>query len=279
MSPLENKHNISTKELEEDLTRLKGIVSADEIRLLGGEPLLNDELASLATVVKRSGIGNKVTISTNGILLNKWRDSEILWNLIDECEVSIYDTQRCNPELIVSDCIYISKIYGVTFYIYYCSMFRQAGAFEKCDDFEMTRMLFESCILSKMWQCFNIFEGRFYLCPQAIGFSRFNPNVDVKTNSVSLNSSSLKDDINNFIERKEPLPACSYCYGCVGKICRHEQISRKEYLSDFQMGFGLDRIDTSFLDKIRKRGGDGFLSLETIEKTKIIEKGRIRERN
>ena len=277
MTPLEEKHFISQDELALDLNKLKGIVVADEIRILGGEPLLNKDLASLVKIVKESRIGKRVSLSTNGLLLHSWKDENSLWSVLDFCEVSVYKSFKKAKETIVSDCVNVSKKNKLTFVLYFCDKFRQAGSLNKCNDQNITRNIFETCLVSKNWQCFNIFEGRFYICPQALGFSRFNPKVDIDSNSISLDSPHLEEDIYNFINRKEPLQACSYCYGCVGKLFEHEQVNRENYLLDFQSDFCKDRLDVPFMKKIQAKKGVGFSSLDTIEKVLVIKDGNLEE--
>ena len=122
MSPLEKKQFISRESLIKDLKQIKGIVIADEIRILGGEPLLNKELSILAKIVKDSQIGKKVMLATNGILLSEWQDSE-LWDYLDGCEVSVYESVEKKRDQILDTCLGISKDHSVTFYIYYCNSF------------------------------------------------------------------------------------------------------------------------------------------------------------
>lgn len=277
MSPLEKITFLSKEQLNNDLNQLKGVVIADEIRLLGGEPLLNKELPILAMTVKKSQIGRKIMLSTNGILLNKWIDSE-LWDFIDECEVSIYESVKKKKDEIIEACLKISRKHSVTFYIYYCDSFRQAGSFYKSPDFTVTRDIFETCLIAKKWQCFNLFEGRFYLCPQAIGFSRFNPSLNCEDNSISLYSKTLEKDIHAYINRQNPLPACEYCYGCVGMISPHMQIAAKDYLLDFYKEYNRELIDVSFLQEISSRKMCGFYSLNTIKCTMLVNDGTIQER-
>ena len=272
MSPLEHMHTMTEVELEEDLEHLKGIIHVEEIRLLGGEPLLNPKLADLVKIARNSGIGSRISISTNGIQLKKWGKAYDLWRNVDQCEVSIYASEQIDEKEIVASCEALSEEYGIPFYVYYCNLFREVGSFDKCNDINITKRVFDSCIIRRTWQCYNLFEGRLYLCPQSIGFSRNNPNVDIESNSVSLKSNSLEKDLGEFFSRKEPLPACSYCYGCIGKMCHHEQIARYEFLSDFITGYHIDSLDAGFLEKIEKSEGKGFLSLGTIGETKIISK-------
>jgi len=277
MSPLEKLSFLSKEQLINDLNQLKGVLIADEIRLLGGEPLLNKELPIIAMAVKESQIGRKTTLSTNGILLYKWIDSK-LWNLIDGCEVSIYESVKKKKDEIVEACLSISRIYPVTFYVYYCDSFRQVGSFFKSPDLTTTRDVFETCLIAKKWQCYNLFEGRFYLCPQAIGFSRFNPSLNCEDNSISLYSKTLEMDLHAYINRQNPLPACDYCYGCVGTISPHKQITAKDYLLDFNIEYRKELIDESFMQEIILKKLSGFYSLKTIKRTMIVNNGTIKER-
>lgn len=71
-----------------DCTKMSGY-SFERIDMHGiGEPLLWDHFDEGIDLLKKSGIGEKIVVTTNGLLLNKIKDRT--WENIDLLEVSIY---------------------------------------------------------------------------------------------------------------------------------------------------------------------------------------------
>ena len=81
LSPLESVFFIDLDEISKTLKILSKYLHCDVIRLLGGEPTLNDSLLEIVEKVKKIGISNKISIPTNGTILNKI--SEDIINNID----------------------------------------------------------------------------------------------------------------------------------------------------------------------------------------------------
>ncbi|MGE5531373.1 MAG: radical SAM protein, partial [Bacteroidota bacterium] len=88
LSPYTPRGFPSCDSLAADLERLAIVLHTEEFRLLGGEPLLNPELPTLAQIVRDSGITDTLVVTTNGLLLH--RMDERLWPIIDRLDVTIY---------------------------------------------------------------------------------------------------------------------------------------------------------------------------------------------
>jgi hypothetical protein len=76
-----SKSFLDAGQFERDLNVLKKAMTADEFRMVGGEPLQHPELETLIEIVRRSGIAGRVVLVTNGVLLDKASDR--LWQSID----------------------------------------------------------------------------------------------------------------------------------------------------------------------------------------------------
>jgi organic radical activating enzyme len=83
-----SKSFLDAGQFERDLNVLKKAMTADEFRMVGGEPLQHPELETLIEIVRRSGIAGRVVLVTNGVLLDKASDR--LWQSIDRLWLSIY---------------------------------------------------------------------------------------------------------------------------------------------------------------------------------------------
>ena len=74
LSPFSQKKFPSLESFCDDIRKLSEGLHASEMRLLGGEPLLNPEISTYIKEAKESGIANAVSITTNGLLLHKMDD-------------------------------------------------------------------------------------------------------------------------------------------------------------------------------------------------------------
>lgn len=276
-SPIEPTHYLSNLELKSDLCKINRIVSVDVLRLLGGEPLLHPNLGQLAKTAQASQIAKTISISTNGILLSQFADDDDLWSTVSECEVTLYPVTQKLHNSIIQTCCEISNKYGTLFSIYFCNSFRKSGSPQKHDD-AITNCIFKTCIVSRQWQCFNLFEGKLFMCPQALSISR---NIDLPNtceNYVDLSDEvDLENRIKQYVERPNPLPICYYCYGSCGTLCQHTQIAHSKFLDDFYFSKMENDFDFNFLDELTSRGLE-YSSLKTVTKTLSVRNGLLEEK-
>jgi len=87
-SPVHPEEYLDVNELAHDLAALSKVYNVFEFRLTGGEPLLHPELVRIVEVIRESGISDKITMVTNGVLLHK--APEALWQKLDKVWVSLY---------------------------------------------------------------------------------------------------------------------------------------------------------------------------------------------
>src|SRR5438045_9060842 len=69
MSPVHVKSFADADVVARDLTTLAPSYHAKVVRLLGGEPLLHPDLGAVIDAVRGSGVCDRVTLVTNGVLL------------------------------------------------------------------------------------------------------------------------------------------------------------------------------------------------------------------
>lgn len=94
-SPISDKKFASPLELEKSLKVLaKFKVIFEEIRLLGGEPLLNPECVTIMRLVRKYFPSTEIHIVTNGILLlNEKVCGEEFWKTMRECNIELSVTE------------------------------------------------------------------------------------------------------------------------------------------------------------------------------------------
>lgn len=275
LSPLE-MHNFPCPEaLQRDLNILSSVLHANVLRLLGGEPLLNPALPRLIAIAQGSGIANRLCLSTNGILLPQWASTSVIWEALNECEITLYRNSAVWKLKMLKLCTELSLQYGTLFYLYECDAFRFPGTIQPITDAVLVQRIFDSCLIAKQWQCFNLFEGFFFLCPQAMAFSRHIQGGDFEGNGFLLKQTlDIEQRLENYIVKREILPACAHCYGGCGRLLPHKNVSKAEFLSVLQGSDWTRDIDHEFLRELES-GTKSFSSLLTIPKTYIVQNGQV----
>ncbi len=269
-SSFEKEKYIDNISLEEDLKILKGILDIGVIRLLGGEPLLNIELPKVISVVKRCKLSDRISIATNGVNLSRWVNNP-MWNDVNECEITLYPNTQKIYRSILTNCNIIAKKYKVKIYIYHCEYFRIPGSIDISKSKILTDNIFKTCLIAKNWQCFNLFESKFYLCPQAFAFVRNGIGDSNCSDWVDLhNCRNLELELYEYINRQVPLSICSHCYGSCGLREKHTQFQRNgKCASDmvtasYEMGIDYKYLDSLLNDDVNRN------SMETLSKVQII---------
>lgn len=247
-SPYESFHFINLENLQTELNVLNGKIKVGTIRLLGGEPLLNTKIDKVIGIAKNSKVSNKVSIATNGFLLKLWMDN-VMWKDIDECEVTLYPHIKDKHDEILKICHSIAEKFKVKFYIYYCEYFRKPGSLSMTNNEELTKQVFKTC-LTRKWQCFNLFDGKIYLCPQAFAFPRNGIGELDKRDYIDIHSKTFESDLQVYVNRTEPLKICSYCYGSCGDLSKHCQIKIKKNPLDMVSSEYDEGIDMGYLNEL-----------------------------
>lgn len=189
-----------------DLSLLKemGFV-INEIRLLGGEPFLNDNIFEFIEVTKKEFPYSNIKIVTNGLLLLK-KDSEFLERLSKlkiTVSISLYP-----PVLKLIDKIEgILKSNNITYEI-----FRVGNIFNKILTKEKNINVIE--ISNRCEKCILIYNGSISRCAPSVFIDIFNNKFD---STFPKNSSR---NITEFKTRKtllkhlnEPVELCNFCTG------------------------------------------------------------------
>lgn len=248
MAPLEEKGFINLEDTISSLNILKKYVHCDVIRLLGGEPTLNPALNKIVDEIRKIGIANNISIPTNGILLNKLSDD--ILEKIDIIEISNYNYSDEKTNKIIEWCEEKKEKYNnIKFYMYMYDAFREPCSIQKNKDKNLIKKIYDTCIIAHKWQCFNVYNNYFFKCPEAMALCKNIDELQVEANSVHItDSKELEEKIKEYINNKEPIPACSYCLGTTGKKFKTEQITKEKYLNFADKNIN-DLLDQKFLNK------------------------------
>lgn len=221
----------SVSKVAADLTRLSTVLHATELRLIGGEPLLNPKLGELTRLARQSGIADRVTIFTNGMLLD--RMDELTWRNLDQISVSIYP-KTPPPAAALARAEARAREDGISMRLYRRPSFetRVVNIPHPLD--LTTALIYRTCRAAHHDYCARLHDGRLYMCfvPPALpeylrrlGRDDYLPERD----GVQVHEASdLFGDVKDYLLSPKPLDACRYCLGSVGRKRAHRQMTAQE---------------------------------------------------
>lgn len=251
LTPLESPCFIDLNTTLASLKILKEYVHCKVIRLLGGEPTLNPNLCKIVDEIKKIGIADEISISTNGILLNKISDDTL--KNVNMIEISNYNYSSAKTNEIINWSKAIKKKYKhLKIIIYMYQYFREPYSYIKNTDSIQVQKIYKSCIVAQKWQCFNVYENYIFKCPEAMALSKNIENESFSKNGVKIaNSKNFENELENYLFNEKSLSACQYCLGTTGKLFPIEQTTKEKYkkYANFPTK---DLIDNEFLDECIK---------------------------
>jgi cyclic pyranopterin phosphate synthase len=253
LSPLMPKYFISPDRLSHDLSILSKYCRPEFTSLLGGEPLLHPDLIKIINVVRRSGISDKIRVVTNGRLLHKMPDQ--FWKDVDEVHVSLYPSHPMKiKDLAVIKAI--AKRNKTPLLLRHQEKFRECISEINSMDEAMTRRIYLTCANSRQDGCHTLFEGHYYKCSQAVFIplafgDRFNFS-DIQDAVKIQDNKKFVEELTQYLTTEEPLTACRFCLGSVGKQFVPDQISRH---GEDQCVSIENLIDWKHLEKLEKKSG------------------------
>ncbi|MDC9607069.1 radical SAM protein [Xenorhabdus griffiniae] len=249
LSPLFRKKNTDPGTMYRYLEVLSHSYHASYAKIMGGEPLLNPNLLELIKAVVNSGIADEILLTTNATLLHKAPDE--LWEAIDSLELSLYPSKLPNEEKIESF-KYKAALHKVKLRINYYDNFRFSYSEEKNEDFSLTQDVYDTCKMAHFWHSHTVIDGWFFRCPQSIFIPQqgvaggWNNEVD----GLRISSApEFAESLYKFLTRSQPLKACEYCLGSVGKLHPHQELRKADWRT---LGKYEDLVSRDFLTVCRK---------------------------
>lgn len=246
LSPVSKKHYMNPAKALEDLSILAKYYRAEHVRLLGGEPLLHRNLLDVVDAARRSGISNRVHISTNGVLL--WKMTDDFWRAVDEVHVSMYPSQEMTTDQL-EWCQHKAQLHNVDLKLLYFDRFRESYSELGTYDELLVQRIYNTCMIAHQWHCYNVQGGYFYKCPQSLFIPKVlddalrPPTVDgIKI----VDSPTFGRDLLAYLESSRPLSSCYYCLGSVGRLFPSEQVSRRTW-RELQQHATEELVDWAYL--------------------------------
>lgn len=260
VAPIAKPDFLTPQKILADLSILATCCRVELIRLLGGEPLLHPDLSGILAAVRSSGITRSIRICTNGLALPKMADW--FWEQVDEVCISEYPGRQLSPQatrLVLEK----AATNGVDVHYLTIRHFREPYAVQGTADISLVRRIYRTCQITHRWRCYTVDHGRFYKCPNAVFLPRVIPVLEDTSGMRMTTSTLMLGQLQEYLRATEPLPACQFCLGSVGRLIPHMEVPREEW-RDYQRKRSEDLLDTEFLRVLEEcdRDADNLCVLE-----------------
>lgn len=219
LSPQLPPRAVRVEDLARDLAQAASVLEPSLFKLTGGEPLLHPALVECLEAVRRSGICQQVSLTTNGLLLPKAPDA--VFRLLDRLTVSVYASAPL-PEPVLARVAQRCQAHDVLLTVKRIDRFQQMDAPAPHAPRE-ARQVFATCWLRN--RCHLIHDGHFYTCtrPPHLGAQLGLPRL-APADGVDLSGPDLLRRLLGSLESEEPLDSCRHCLGASGQWWEHRQL-------------------------------------------------------
>jgi hypothetical protein len=233
-SPLLPRKFADLESFRADLRVLSSVLHLDELKLLGGEPLLHPDLVSFLQVARESGLAERITLVTNGVLLH--RADPKIFDWIDMLWISTYPGVKIRADLTALR--KLAQERGFRLRLKAIAAFRQTALNSRNGNDALVSRIYRSCHLAHVWSCHTIHEGRYFKCSPA---PFLQPRMALRGTAVDNRprdgvaihgNPMLRSDLERYLASAEPLEACFYCLGSVGREFPHRQLDRPGLLAE-----------------------------------------------
>jgi GTP 3',8-cyclase len=216
-SPHQTPGEDDVRILEAALRNLGTLLSCTKLQVVGGEPLLHASLPELLRVAAGSGVGRKLVVKTNGLLLH--RASSELWRLADEVIVSVYPATesilRRRKEALMSR----ASEFGTRLEFRHFAQFSEIVIDQPRDDHSVTSGIYDTCEYKLYTH--SLREGRLYRCAPSVNVARQRIDWDAEDSLDALDATALQGRLRGFLNSPRPLLSCASCVGSSGASFPH----------------------------------------------------------
>lgn len=235
LSPFLTEKNLpDVQSLAQSLAILKPLLRAAELKILGGEPLLNKELPEILKVARASGVFEKIRITTNGILLS--RASREIWELADVIEVSSYPSAHATPSEETLIRLYeIAQATGTEFEVWRHTRFQRSTVARRIEDDDIVADTYRNCAEVWSWGNHLLYDRRLYRCSRVHTLDRYLNGLGVdhrpftELDGLPIDGRpSFAQELHEYLKSTTPLEACRHCLGTSGASEPHRQLSAEE---------------------------------------------------
>ena len=237
-SPFMSHANLPKLEsFAESLSFLAALVRCDELRFVGGEPLLNKDICSFMRAAKHSGVFRNIRVITNGLLLHKMEED--FWQLADIVRISVYPaTIDVFSEAKLEPLRAIAAKFRTRLEVIAYTHFMKATSDTRIEDVSAVQRTFSDCGEAHGWSCHQLYQKRLYRCSRVHTLDRYLDGIGVQHENFTDQDgilidgrASLYTELKNYLRSARPLKACSFCLGTSGPPAEHRQLTVQEIRS------------------------------------------------
>lgn len=207
--------NPSNLDMEEILTCFNRFLNSIdvllELRILGGEPFIRNDLDFLINAYVNNEKIKRITVYTNSTIVPSTEVIEALKNDKVTVHMSNYGNESRNVDKLDEVLTYSS----VNHYVHNYEKWINLGGIEKRNyGNQQLIMMYRTCLMAK---CYTFYRGKFYLCPRAahgetLGIFK-NSESECVDFTREIDIFETKEKIKNLINDTEYVIACNYCNG------------------------------------------------------------------
>ena len=209
-SSISDKHFYDLAQFNSDMARLSEFTKGrvNDIRIMGGEPLLNPDINKYFDITRKYFKKSRIRVITNAILLD--RMDEDFWKNLSKnavvIEVTLYKV-NIDWKSILSK----ASKYGIEI-IHYGKL---VETFHNINlDLKGSMTNFMRCRECFCGGCYNLLDGKLYVCPIAAYVKYFNKafNQNIKISDgdyIDLYKAKNVSELWDWMKR--PKPFCKYC--------------------------------------------------------------------
>jgi hypothetical protein len=239
-SPVSPTWDADPETVLRDLASLRAVADVEEVRVVGGEPLLHPRFPELLNAIAAAELNAIIRVITNGTRLHR---ADWSWlEHADEVYVSVYPGAAVRPQAI-DELRQRALATGTRVAVNHFRYFRPVLPHRPLTEDE-TGAVFETCQVAHAWSCHTVQEGYVYLCPMTVTAPG---DLAARVSRCAIEPvATLPERLSVFLSRPTPLPECRNCLGTVGQLVPHGQTSRKSWLS-----LSTSDIDWAHLERVR----------------------------
>lgn len=193
-----------------------------EVRVLGGEPFMNRELAEIVKFVFQlpKQFHEKIIIFTNATILPTKQQLEVFSETNSKFYVSEYDLDKRQK---VMEFCELLKSWDIEYEVHKLSYWYCPG--EICcnyKDADELKSMYADC-----WgrDCITLLDGKLFQCELVANANRLNLIPDFPEDYVDLRQEDLlRDKLDFFLHRMEYMRSCQYCNLTYDKVIPGVQV-------------------------------------------------------
>jgi GTP 3',8-cyclase len=222
-------------EFTRDVNQLAKAMRVKEFRLLGGEPLLSENLSEYVAALRQSGLAESIGICTNGILLRKV-DEKIL-DLLDVVEISLYPVEPPIRKVIENNIARLKEYDQNKIKVNTINQFRFTSQVFENPDKALVKNIYDHCWVKD--KSHVVYRGYYFKCvtSQRKGnfLTQMNGSCDQKllnpeTDGVSIYADDFPDNLIRYLASTTHLYACNWCMGTSGKLVDNVQNKHNQHM-------------------------------------------------